>query len=222
MSDKEKKNEIFLATQQPLKLSIRKSLISRGLKNISEDERMNMYTWLDSLPHGSILFSLNFPDESEFPTDDRDVSYLNKHHSEMSKEEEFLALTQESCTGLLSLRAFGVDAQKNKYPHKGYIEIEGIHPFERSLRLTGGHEKEKLMSAIGALVRSLLVAHNSMRIYCDGDTLLRFHSFTLEEIQAFVEQVNSTLHTTVVNIRKPDGTVAKRKSGLYLELTEYK
>jgi hypothetical protein len=221
MSDKDPENK--LTPINPQSLSIRASLISRGLKDVSENENTSMYSWLDSLPEGSSILSLGFEDGVESPSDNRNVSYIGKHISEMSKEEQFLAITEETCTGLLSVWAFDVDAKENKYPCSGYIEIEGIHPFKRSQKLVKEDTREKLMSAVGITIRNILDStHDSIRIYCSGSALLRFHTSNLTEIRSFVEQVNSTLGTLIVNIKKPDGTIVKRKSELYLEITEYR
>jgi hypothetical protein len=219
MSDKEQENKLTLANTHSL--SIRASLVSRGLKDVSDNEPTNMRSWLDSFPDGSALF-FEFMDGSDFPIDNRDVSHQRKHRLEMTDEEQFLALVEDPCSGLLSLWAFNIDAEENKYLCRGYIEIEGIHPIERSAKFEMGHEKQKIMSAIGILIRKLVGNQDLIRIYCDGDTLLRFHCSDVREVQAFIQEMNSTLHKTIISIKKPDGTIARRKSELYLELTEYR
>lgn len=222
MADDKKTNEMSLAAQSPQQLSIRASLVSRGLQEISGNVNIeNMYAWLNHLPRGSTLISISFQNGSQLPEESRDMALWNKLLSEMTEQERRRAFYEEECTGLRSSHAFTEDKERNTYVWRGYIEIEGVHPFERSVNLVGANEKEMFLSAVGILLRRLLVRNSSIRLYCGGDTLLQFLSANLKDVQAFIEQANSELGTTAVNIRKPDGTIAKRQSGLSLELTEH-
>jgi hypothetical protein len=224
MADDEKANRASLVPQSAQQLEMRASLVSRGLQEISRTEDVkNMYSWLASLPRGSTLLSVSFRDGSELPKDDRDMSVWSKRSSEMSAAEIRHELREDRCTGLPSPRAFDDDAEEHTYLWSGYIEIEGVHPFERSVNLVGANEKEMFLSAVGILLRRrLLCGYGPIRLYCGGDTLLQFQCGNLKDIQAFIEQANSELRTTVVTIRKPDGTIAKCQSGLRLELTEHR
>jgi hypothetical protein len=222
MAEDKPKNETALAALSPQELTIRHALVKRGLQSISENENTDMYSWLANIPPGSTLLSLSFQDGSELPSDDRDMSLWSKRSSEMASDEMLRALMEERCTGLINLNLLEKDLHTVTGCYRGYIEVEGTHPFERSGNLVGANEKEILMCAVGILLRRLLVVHGSIRIYCDGDTLLRFLSDDLKSVETLVEQINSTLDMTVVKIRKPDGTIAKRQSGLFLDLTEYR
>ena len=222
MTDDKKASGTSLVVQATQLLRIRASLISRGLQQISETERpRDMYSWLDKLPPRSTLLSVSFQDGTELPGDNRDKSSWGKHSAEMSKEEIIRELLEDQCTGLPSARAFDEDAKEHRYLCRGYIEIEGVHPFERSVKLVGASEKEIFLSAVGVLLRRRLAWNGSTRIYCGGDTLLEFRSVSLADVEAFIEQANSELRTTVVKIRKPDGTIAKCYSGLRLEVTRH-
>jgi hypothetical protein len=180
-----------------------------------------VYAWLDRFPQGSILISVSFQDGSELLKDPRDIHLWHKPYQEVLEQDRRRAFYEEESTGLPSSHAFTEDAKKDIYAWRGYIEIEGVHPFERSLNLVDANEKEIFLSAVGILLRRLLVAYPSTRIYCGGDTLLRFLSTNLKNVHAFIEQANADLRTTAVNIRKPCGTITSRRSGLYLELSEY-
>jgi hypothetical protein len=222
MAQNKDQNEMSLSTQAPQQISIRASLVSRGLLDISKGEHTNdMYSWLANFPRESTLMGLTFLDQSDLPSDHRDLSLWGKHSSEMSGEEMQRELLEDRCSGLPTSRSFRENAGRNMYAWRGYIEIEGIHPFERSLNLIGGSEKEILLSAVGVLVRRLLVGYSLMHITCDGDTLLQFSSANLEDVQDFIAKVNSDLSKTVAKIRKPDGTIAERQSGINLVLTEH-
>lgn len=221
MSEKEKQ-KTSLIPHTPQQPSVRASLVTRGLQDISENDSIDMYSWLDCLPRSSTLLSLSFQDGSELPSDDRNASLWSKRSSEMSIDETLPALMEERCTGFLNLNLFEKDKQTVAYSYRGYIEVEGIHPFERAAHLVGVDEKEILMCAVGILVRRLLVGQSSICLYCDGDTLLRFLADDLKSVETLIAQVNSTLRMTVVKIRKPDGTIVKRHSGLRLELSEYR
>jgi hypothetical protein len=222
MAENEQINEGSLAAQPPQQLSIRASLVSRGLQEISGNANIeNMYAWLDHLPGGSTLISISFQNGSQLPEEGRDMALWSKRLSEMTEQETRQAFYEEECTGLLSSHAFTEDLERNTYAWRGYIEIEGTHPFERSVNLVGASEKEMFLSAVGILLRRSLVRYSSIRLYCGGDTLLEFLSANLKDVQAFIEEANSELRATVVNIRKPDGTITKRLSGLSLVLTEH-
>lgn len=223
MPDDKQKKEIYLASLPPQQLSVRGSLISRGLQEIVANENIeDMYSWLASLPRRSTLLSLAFLDGSVLPSDCRDTSVWGKRVSEMSEEEQIRELMEDQCSGLPSGRAFDEDTQRNAYSWRGYIEIEGVHPFERSGNLVGANEKEMFLSAVGILLRRSLVGLASIRIYCGGDTLLQFLSTNLEDVQTFIEEANSEFDSIIVEIRRPDGTIVKRRSGLRLELTEHR
>ncbi|HEY3767195.1 MAG TPA: hypothetical protein VGN44_00855 [Candidatus Angelobacter sp.] len=220
MSDEEKpKTSLILHT--PAQLSVRASLVTRGLQDIFENDSFDMYSWLDCLPPGSTLLSLSFQDGSELPNDDRDTGLWSKRSSEMSIDETLRSFMEERSTGFLNLNLFEKDMHTIAYSYRGYIEVEGVHPFERAVHLVGVDEKEILMCAVGILVRRLLVGQRSICIYCDGDTLLRFLADDLKSVEDLIAQVNSMLRVTIVKIRKLDGTIVKLRSGLRLELSEY-
>jgi hypothetical protein len=223
MADDKRINEMSLASLLPQQLRIRASLVSRGLLEIVANENTeDMYSWLANLPQGSTLLSLAFLDGSALPKDCRDTSVWGKRVSNMSEDEMLRELMEDRCSGLPSWRAFDEDSQRKAYSWRGYIEIEGVHPFERSVNLVGANEKKVFLSAVGILLRRSLVGIASIRIYCGGDTLLQFLAKNLEDVQTFIEETNSEFGKIVVEIRKPDGTMVKRRSGLRLELTEHR
>lgn len=156
MADDKKTNEISLAAQSPHQLNTRASLISRGLQEISGNENIeNMYAWLDHLPRGSTPISISFQNGSQLPEEARDMSLWSKLLSEMTEQESLRAFYEEECTGLLSSHAFTQDLKSNTYAWRGYIEIEGVHPFERSVNLVGADEKEMFLSACGNSVAAI-------------------------------------------------------------------